>query len=371
LNSEESSSRNHQPSVCEMELGLNLATAADSWKVVKRAEELGYTRAWFYDTHMLNADVFVAMAAAAMVTTRIRLGTGVLIPSNRIAPVAANALASMNALAPGRIDFGVSTGNTARSTMGLGPIKLADMERYIRIVTALLQHKTVEWEFEGLTRKIRFLSPEIGVINIRDPIPVHVSAAGPKGRRVTAALGAEWMLPGSSVANALSALEDMRNAWRDFGHDPRQRFASLIAGGCILSEGEPFDSPRAKAIAGPHAMSGLHGAVEVESLGFKRPPLPAKLAPVLEAYRHVYSDYEPSNARYLTNHRGHLMFLRSEEHQFCTADLIRERTFTGTASELLDRLRALRDGGFDHFSITIRHGHAEMLEEWAELFAKL
>jgi len=52
-----------------MELGLNLATAADSWKVVKRAEELGYARAWFYDTHMLNADVFVAMAAAAMVPT--------------------------------------------------------------------------------------------------------------------------------------------------------------------------------------------------------------------------------------------------------------------------------------------------------------
>lgn len=35
------------------------------------------------------------------------LGTGVLIPSNRIAPVAANALASLNQLAPGRIDFGL------------------------------------------------------------------------------------------------------------------------------------------------------------------------------------------------------------------------------------------------------------------------
>ena len=38
---------------------------------------------------MLSADPFVAMAAAAMKTTRIKLGTGVLIPSNRIAPVAA------------------------------------------------------------------------------------------------------------------------------------------------------------------------------------------------------------------------------------------------------------------------------------------
>jgi hypothetical protein len=50
---------------------------------------------------------------------RIRLCTGVLIPSNRIAPVAASALASLNALAPGRIHFGVGTGFTARRTMGL------------------------------------------------------------------------------------------------------------------------------------------------------------------------------------------------------------------------------------------------------------
>ena len=72
-----------------MDFGINLATSADSWRVVKRAEELGYTRAWFYDTQLLNADMFVAMGAAAVQTSRIRLATGVLIPSNRIAPVAA------------------------------------------------------------------------------------------------------------------------------------------------------------------------------------------------------------------------------------------------------------------------------------------
>ena len=71
-----------------VDFGIQLATSSHSWKVVKRAEELGFTHAWFYDTQLLNADVFVAMAAAAMQTSRIRLCTGVLIPSNRIAPVA-------------------------------------------------------------------------------------------------------------------------------------------------------------------------------------------------------------------------------------------------------------------------------------------
>ena len=65
------------------------------------------------------------MGAAAMQTSRIRLGTGVLVPSNRIAPVAASGLATLNALAPGRIDFAVGTGFTGRRTMGLPAIKLA------------------------------------------------------------------------------------------------------------------------------------------------------------------------------------------------------------------------------------------------------
>src|ERR1700761_9510005 len=158
-----------------MDIGINLATAADSWKIVKRAEELGYTRVWFFDTHMLNADVFVGMAAAAMVTSKIRLGTGVLIPSNRIAPVAAPALASVGGLAPGRIDFGISTGSTARSTMGLGPVKLAAMAESLGVVQALLRGETIECDFEDKRRKIRFLNPEIGEFNIADPIPLHIS----------------------------------------------------------------------------------------------------------------------------------------------------------------------------------------------------
>jgi 5,10-methylenetetrahydromethanopterin reductase len=49
-----------------MEIGICLPTKADSWAVVRRAEELGFSYAWFYDTQLLSADVLVAMGAAAM-----------------------------------------------------------------------------------------------------------------------------------------------------------------------------------------------------------------------------------------------------------------------------------------------------------------
>jgi len=106
-----------------VDFGIGIATGSDSWKLAQRAEELGFTHAWFFDTQMITGDRFVAMAAAALKTSRIRLGTGVLIPSNRIAAVTANAFATLNGMAPGRIDFGIGTGFTARRAMGLGVVK--------------------------------------------------------------------------------------------------------------------------------------------------------------------------------------------------------------------------------------------------------
>jgi hypothetical protein len=159
-----------------MDFGIGLPAAADSWTIVKAAEELGFTHAWFYDTQMLTADCFVAMAAAAVNTRRIRLGTGVLVPSNRIAPVAANALASLNKLAPSRIDFGIGTGFTARRAMGFGAVKMKAMEAYIAQIYGLLRGETVDFEMEGERRKIRFLNPELGLFNTCDPIKLHLSA---------------------------------------------------------------------------------------------------------------------------------------------------------------------------------------------------
>ena len=48
-----------------MDFGIGIASASDSWKLAQRAEELGFTHAWFFDTQMITGDCFVAMAAAA------------------------------------------------------------------------------------------------------------------------------------------------------------------------------------------------------------------------------------------------------------------------------------------------------------------
>ena len=49
--------------------------------------------------------------------------------------------------------------------MGLGPVTLARLEKYIEVVEGLLKGKTVEWSEESGAHKIRFLNPELGLIN--------------------------------------------------------------------------------------------------------------------------------------------------------------------------------------------------------------
>jgi 5,10-methylenetetrahydromethanopterin reductase len=354
-----------------MEFGIALPTAADSWKVVRRAEELGFTHAWFYDTQMLCADCFVAMGAAAVNTSRIRLGTGVLIPSNRIAPVTANGFASLNQLAPGRIDFGVGTGFTGRRTMGLGAMKLADMEEYIRVVMALLRDEVVEFEVEGQRKKITFLNTDLGLINTHDPVGLHVSAYGPRARALTAKLGAGWLNFVGDVAGGVAAMQAMQQSWSKAGRDANGLTAVAFALGCVLQPGEPPDSDRAIAQAGPRAAVLLHRAADEALSGLPNTsPVPPSIAEAVAGYVELAKSF-PAEAPWLENHRGHLMVVKPSERPFVTAEMMRLTTFTGTEADLLDRIAGLRDAGYTQFTIQLIPGQENAIEDWGRLKAKL
>ena len=351
-----------------MDFGIGIATSHDSWKLAQRAEELGFTHVWFYDTQMITADCFVAMAAAAMKTSRIRLGTGVLVPSNRIAAVTANAFATLNAMAPGRLDFGVGTGFSARRAMGLGAMKLADMEEYIRTVYALLNGETIETNVEGKRKKIRFLNPDANLINTKDPIRLHVSAYGPRSQALTAKLNAAWMSFVADTDGALGTLRSMQRSWAEGGREAGDLYATAWSCGCVLEAGEPADSPRAVAQAGPRAAVLLHRAADLDMEGWQNTSeVPASVAENVRGYVEMARGYEPPDARYLMNHRGHFVFVKPEERRFINADLIRRTTFTAPEQELKQRIEAMRDAGWNQFVIPITPGEERAIEDWVRI----
>ena len=351
-----------------MRYSVAFASEVDSWRWVKRAEALGFHAAWFYDTQLLNPDVFVCMALAAHETERIRLGTGVLVPTNRIEPVTANALASLNRIAPGRIDFGVGTGFTARRTMGLGAISLGKTRTYIERVQALLAGATVEWAFEGFDRKIGFLNPDLGLINLSDDIPLWVSAFGPKAKQLTAELGAGWLNFGAT--GAVESLDEMREAWSASGQDQDSLNSNLFFLGAVLTGDAAVDEEKLMAQAAPLTAVMFHNlADDVGAMGGRNLP-EGPLSNLASQYFKVHEGYEPADARYLTNHRGHLMFVRPEETHL-TPELVQSTTMSGTREQLIDRLCALKEAGYQELTVQVVHGHESALEEWAEVFSRV
>jgi 5,10-methylenetetrahydromethanopterin reductase len=353
-----------------MDFGVAFASSTESWRAAKRAEALGFKYAWFYDTQLLNPDVFVCMALAARETKKIRLGTGVLIPSNRLSPVAANGLATLNKLAPGRIDFGVGTGFTGRRTMGQGAIKLGEFERYISEVQGLLRGETVPALLEGETKKIRFLNPDFGLINLKAKIPLHISAFGPKARALVAKFGAGWQFFSGSVGPAIASLRDMQKTWSEAGRTEKL-YATCYTLGCVLRPGEKANSKRAIAQAGPMAAVFFHDLVERGTLGELLPGMPPALSAAVEQYRKIYEQYEPADARWLAVHRGHLMFVRPEEKPFMTPEMLEGFTFTGTPDVLRGRVEELRDAGYSQFVVQLVEGQEDALDDWAKVLGPL
>ena len=140
-----------------MDYGIAIPSYINAWKDVQAAEKAGFTHAWFFDSQLIYSDVWATMALAAENTKKIKLGTLVAIPSNRIVPVTAAAAATINKLAPGRVIVGIGTGYTGRNTMGLPALKMKEFTTYVSQLKDLLAGNDVLFKEGDRDRWIRLI----------------------------------------------------------------------------------------------------------------------------------------------------------------------------------------------------------------------
>jgi 5,10-methylenetetrahydromethanopterin reductase len=136
----------------------------------------------------------------------------------------------------------------------------------------------------------------------------------------------------------------------------------------VLEDGEPADSERAMAQAGPRAAVSLHRAAD-EALSGLAPgtSMPSNVRKELDGYVALARTFQPADAPYLENHRGHLMLVKPEERSFVTADLIRATSFTATEAEIKRRIDTLRAAGFRQFTVQLVPGQEEAIADWARI----
>jgi len=173
----------------------------------------------------------------------------------------------------------------------------------------------------------------------------------------------------SVLPMALYELGEVTAICQGAGRDPGTLYKTGFTLGCVLRQGEDAGSPRARAQAGPLGSVLFHGIMEGT---IKLDRLPPELQAAAAEYRRsVYERYEPADARYLQLHKGHLLWVRPEEERFVTRELLAATTFTAERDELVDRVRALRDAGYQQLAVQLVPGHEAAMDDWMEVFSRV
>jgi 5,10-methylenetetrahydromethanopterin reductase len=270
-------------------LACAFATSNQSHEHARIAEDLGYTRAWFYDSPALYPDVWVQLCRAAERTTRIGLGPGVLVPSLRHPMATAAAIATLVSIAgPDRVAIGVGSGFTGRLTLGQRPMPWARVTAYVRVLRALLRGEQVEWEGGVL----QMLQPDgYGVPRPID-VPFVIGAAGPKGIAAAHALGDGVFAAAVPIPGFARSI--------------------VLTFGTVLDDGEDPGAARVLAAAGHAAPVMFHFALENRMLD---------MIPGGDAWAAAYAGI-PAHLRHLALHEDHLIAINWRDRPFVTGELL-------------------------------------------------
>jgi alkanesulfonate monooxygenase SsuD/methylene tetrahydromethanopterin reductase-like flavin-dependent oxidoreductase (luciferase family) len=156
--------------------GPNPAEIVD---LVGLAERLGYESAWIAEGH--GGDQFAILAACAMRTSRIKLGTSISSVFVRSAPTIAMAASSLADLSGGRFMLGLGSSHKVQVEPEHGVVyekPLTRMRETVAIVRALIREGRVV-RFQGET--IRIEDFELWYTPRHRDVPVYLAAVFPKG----------------------------------------------------------------------------------------------------------------------------------------------------------------------------------------------
>lgn len=276
------------------------------------AEELGFERAWFYDSPALYGDVWIAIARTLDRTSRIGVGTAVLIPSLRHVVTTAAAIGSIEDQAPGRLVVALGTGFTGRRVLGQKALSWAFVTRYVEDLRALLRGEEVL--IDG--RPCKLIHPEGFLAKRPIETPLVLAANGPKGLAVAKAIADGVMCAGVVPEGA--------------------RDASYLVFGSVMAEDESFASARVQDAIGGAISVVYHGTWEALGAGVDALPGGAAWREEIECF--------PEPSRHLHVHEGHCVQANEIDQRHISPDL-GGTTFSGTPAQLRERISTLEGQG--------------------------
>lgn len=195
--------------LCGVRVGIVILPEDRWWAAEPKwraAEEYGFAHAWTYDhlgwRDLVDGPWFSAvpvLTAAAMVTSKIRLGTFVANPNFRHPVPFARELITLDDVSDGRFLLGLGAGGGGYDTTVLGATPLAPGARtarfgeFVELLDRVLIQERTTWRGEHFAAEDARSAP--GCVQ-RPRLPFLVAANGPKAMDVAAKFGSGWVTTG-------------------------------------------------------------------------------------------------------------------------------------------------------------------------------
>ena len=224
----------------KLSFGVNLYP--HQWRDVVRIEELGYDSAWTSEHvffYFPTFDALTQLAAMAALTTRIRLGTAVLLLPLRPAALAAKEITSVEVISGGRLTLGIGVGGEfPKEFAAVGsPVK----ERGARTDEAIEVLRTL-WTQDNVTFDGRFTQLD-GVTLMPKPLqpggpPLWIAGRSQAAIRRAGRLGDGYMPYLFSPERYREGLAEVRRAAEEASRDPAAIEPSLYQFICLADSYE-------------------------------------------------------------------------------------------------------------------------------------
>lgn len=315
------------------------------------------------------SDCYATMAAAALNTSRIRLGTGVAIPGTRIAPTTAHSISSINVLAPGRVFLGIGTGHTAMRVMGQDPMPIKEFREYLRVVRAMLNNEEVDYEYRGRTTPIKWQEHGEGFRNTHDPIPIYVAGNGPLALKTAGRFGDGLISIFNEQPDVLEFnLGKVREGAEAAGRTLDNFHTTTLTTAVVLRPGESLTDERVIETAGSWVAVAIHFVYEVWRYTKDDAVVPEYMKNIWEEYiDHIANIGIAEEKVHQVLHEGHCSYYPPQERKFITPEMIEGACMVGGPSEIAEQIRAAEKGGLNEVSLLppIKHIR-EVAKDFAE-----
>jgi len=322
-----------------MDIGLVLQTDPPARTVVElmvRAEELGFTHGWTFDSHVLWQEPYVIYPRILERTSRMVVGPMVTNPGTRDWTVIASLHATLNEMFGNRTICGIGRGDSAMRVQGRPPATLARLEESMHVIRELAEGRSVD--LGGTTVRIPWVPDGAS-------LPVWMAGYGPKALDLVGRGADGFILQLADPYLVEWTVKTVRAAAEAAGRDPASITICVAAPAYVTADG-PDDLAHARdQCRWFGGMVGNHVADLVTRYGEASTAVPAAL-----------TGYIKGRDGYDYSHHGRA---GNASTNFVPDDVVDRFCLLGPPAAQLEKLAQLRDLGVDQFALYAMHDAKE------------